>query len=333
LQSRYNFILLERKQNMTLNHKYLLLALVLSLAILLGACGPANTNASIIATGVAATVQAQNTQLAAVPPTLPPVVTPNLAPLGSATPVVTVAPPTAPTGLGSNQCTASATFKGETIPDGTIMSPGQAFLKTWHIQNSGTCTWDSTWKWVYSSGDLMGAAIVYPFPGVAVPGQTADVGITLVAPATNGTYTGYWKLQSRWGTVFTDVSGNAYSVRIVVGNATPANNKTPSMYGITAVTYDEPVRRCTSANTFWNVTAHVSSNGPTEAVFTWLQSDGNSHRRIGLTFTEATTLDLTSPTWSQGIASSTNPRWVQLIETAPTYQEFAKSLPLILCGH
>ncbi len=318
---------------MTLNNKSLLVVLLLSLAILLGACAPAASNASIIATGVAATVQAQNTAAAASTPTLLPT-TPTIPTLTSPTDAAaTNAPPTAPTGTGSNLCTASATFVGETIPDGTILSPGQIFTKIWHIKNTGTCPWNSTWKLVYSSGDVMGGGFVYNFPGVALPGQTVDVPIVFTAPQSNGTYTGYWKIQSPWGYVFGDVSGNAYSVSIVVGSGTPENVKTATVYDITAVTYDDPVRRCTSANPFWNVTAHVSSNGPVTAVFTWAQSDGNNHRNNKLIFGSATTLDITSPNWSQGIASSTNPRWVQLIETSPSYKEFAKSGPLILCGH
>lgn len=317
---------------MILNQRNLLVVLVVSLAILLGACGPAASNAPIIATSVAATVQAQSTALAAVTPTLPPdaptvpvLTTPNVVP--------TNAPPTAPTGSGSNFCQASATFVGETIPDGTIMSPGQVFYKTWRIKNTGTCPWNSAWKWVFTTGDLMGGAAVYPMPSIA-PGQTMDMAIQLTAPTSDGSYTGYWKIQSQWGTLIADSgSGNPYWVTVVVGSTTPGNSKTATVFDVTSVSYDDVTRRCTSANTFWNVTAHISTNGPVTVVFTWVQSDGNNDRNNKLVFNSATTLDVTSPTWSQGIASSTNPRWVQIVETSPTYKEFAKSPPLILCGN
>ncbi len=317
---------------MTLNHRNLLVVLIVSLAILLGACGPAASNAPIIATSVAATVQAQNTALAAVPPTLPPTMppvptltTPNIAP--------TNAPPTAPTGSGSNFCTASASFVGETIPDGTIMSPGQVFYKTWHIKNTGTCPWNSAWKWVFTTGDLMGGAGLYPMPSIA-PGQTMDMSIQLTAPTSDGTYTGYWKIQSQWGTLIADSgSGNPYWVQVVVGSTTPGNVKTATVFDVTSVTYGDVNRRCTSANTFWTVPAQISTNGPVTVIFTWAQSDGNKHRNNKLVFDSATTTTVISPEWSQGIASSPNPRWVQIIETSPTYKEFAKSPPLILCGH
>ncbi len=315
---------------MTLNHRNLLLVLVLSLAILLGACSPANSNASIIATSVAATVQAQGTAQAAVPTPIP--VTPTIAALTTPTDAATLPPPTAPTGIGNNLCTGSATFSGETIPDGTIESPGATFMKTWHITNSGTCPWNSTWKWVFVSGDLMGGATVYNFPVPAAPGQTVDVSLALTAPTDAGSYRGYWKLQSPWGALIGDSgSGNPFWVDIVVGSGTPANNKTQTVYGVTAVSYDVS-RRCTTANTFWTVTAHISSNGPVNVIYSWIQSDGNNKANNKLAFSQATTLSV-SRDWSQGIASSDTPRWMQIVVTSPTYQEYSKSPALILCGH
>lgn len=39
----------------------------------------------------------------------------------------------------------SAEFvKDETIPDGTIVSPGQQLEKSWVMRNNGTMTWPST---------------------------------------------------------------------------------------------------------------------------------------------------------------------------------------------
>ncbi len=316
---------------MTLNHRNLLLVLVLSLAILMGACSPAQSNASVIATSVAATVQAQATAAAAATPTPLPV-TQTIPALTTPVASATQPPPTAPTGSGSNLCTASASFISETIPDGTIESPGAVFTKTWRIQNTGTCPWDSTWKWVFVSGDLLGGATLYNFPAPASPGATVDVPVVFTAPADSGTYRGYWKIQSPWGMLFGDSgSGNAFWVDIVVGSGTPANSKTQTVFGVTAVTYDVS-RRCTTANTFWTVTAHISSNGPVTAIYSWIQSDGNNKANNKLVFDQATTLSV-SRDWSQSITSSDTPRWMQIIVTSPTYQEFSKSPSLILCGH
>jgi len=300
------------------------------MALLLGACSPAAANESAIATGVALTVAAQDTERADFTPTPAPP-TSTSTPAVTLTPLSTKAPPTAPT--GSAFCNASASFISETVPDGTIYSPGETFLKTWTIKNTGTCPWYKTWKWVYMSGDLMGAATVYDFPQPAMPGDTVNVPISLVAPTTGGEYKGFWKIQSPWGYIFGDEgSGNPFWVDIVVGSSTPGNAKTATVYGITNVTYTI-TRRCTTANTFWHIFVNLTSNGPVDVTFDMLQSDGNGQHHIKMSFTSATTQTFDYGEWSQRFTSSTNPRWVQAIETSPTYHEWPQSAPMYLCGY
>lgn len=314
---------------MTLPRKYSLTALLSILALLLSACGASNQ--STIATSVAGTVQAQNTQAAAVTstPAVPPDATETPAALASITPVTTKAPPTAPASGGTQFCTASASFVSETIPDGTITSPGSVFTKIWRIKNTGTCSWDSSWKFIYSSGDLMGGAVSYNFPQPAAPGDTVSVPVVFTAPQDGGSYRGYWKIKSPWGYEFGDSSGNAFWVDIVVGSGTPANSKTETAYGITNVTYDVSYY-CTPANQFDTVTAYISSNGPVTAIYTWMQSDGNNKGNNKITFTEASTKSVTRD-WHWGIASSRNPRWMQIVITDPSYHEYGQATMPTLC--
>lgn len=317
---------------MDVKRQFEFVSLLAVLALVLGACGPSASNAATIATSVALTVDAQNTQQAALTPTSAPV-TPSFAPLTPSIPLATKAPPTAP-GTGSALCTASATFVSETIPDGAIMSPGAAFTKKWRIQNTGTCGWDSRWKWVYVSGDLMGGATVYPFPQPAAAGATVEVPVVFTAPTVAGSYRGYWKLQSPYnGSLYGDSgSGNAFWVDIVVGSGTPANSKTQTVYDITAVTYTITCS-ATTANTFWDISVNLSSNGPVKSTFDILQSDGNGQHNIHMTFTSATTQTFHYGKWSQRFTSSSNARWVQVISTSPTYHEWPQSAPFYLnCG-
>ena len=312
--------------------KYSLTALLSVIALILSACGAAS-NESAIATSVAMTVEAQNTEAAAVTPTEPPASPSELPslPPPPLTPVTTSAPPTAPAAGGSQFCTASASFVSETIPDGTITSPGSVFTKTWRIKNTGTCAWDTTWKWVFVSGDMMGGATYYNFPGSAAPGDTVEVPVVLTAPTVGGTYRGYWEVKSPWGLAFGDSgSGNAFWVDIVVGSGTPANNKTQTAYGITSVTYDVS-RTCTTANTFYTITATLTSNGPLTAVFTWMQSDNHNTPNNKLTFTSAMTKTATRQ-WSQNVGSSSNARWVQVVITDPAYQEYPQFTLPPLCN-
>ena len=312
---------------MTVQRNYIFTAFLATVALILSACG-ASSNESVIATSVAMTVQAQNTQEAQSTPTQP-ASTPTSLALTSLTPVTTKAPPTAPTGVGQ-LCTASASFVSETIPDGTITSPGSVFTKIWRIKNTGTCGWNSSWKFVYISGDILGGSTLYNFPRPAAPGDTVDVPVVFTAPQESGSYRGYWKIQSPWGLVFGDSgSGHAFWVDIVVGSGTPANNKTQTAYGITNVTYDVSYS-CTTANQFDTVTAYISSNGPVTAVYTWVQSDANNKANNKITFTEAGTKAVTHE-WHWGIAASRNPRWMQVIITDPAYREYGEAPMPTVC--
>ena len=313
---------------MTVPHKYSLLAFLSIFALVLSACGAAS-NESTVATSVAATVQAEHTLAAKASPTEP-AMTKTPLPSTSPTALATKGPPTAPPTGSGELCTASATFVSETIPDGTITSPGSVFTKIWRIKNSGTCPWNSSWKFVYISGDLLGGATVYNFPQPAAPGDTVEVPVVFTAPQESGQYRGYWKIQSPWGLAFGDSgSGNPFWVDIVVGSGTPGNTKTQTAYGITNVTY-EVSRTCTTANTFYTITAYITSNGPVTATFTWVQSDGNNKANNKITFAGAETKS-TSREWSQHIGSSSNDRWAQIIITDPAYKEYAQVTLPALC--
>jgi hypothetical protein len=219
------------------------------------------------------------------------------------------------------------------IPDGTIIVPGASFMKRWSVKNTGSCSWNSTYKFVFMDGDVLGGAYVYNFPGVAAPQDTVEIPVQLYAPTTAGSFTGYWKMQAPDGTIFgVGQYDQSLSVSIVVGSGTPENNKTQTVYDITAASYTIE-RRCTSANTFWHIYVNLTSNGPVNATISMVQSDGNGQRNIKLNFSDAQTLTYDYGEWSQRtITSSPNPRWVQVISTAPQYHEWPKSSPFYLCG-
>jgi len=316
---------------MTVPKKYSLLVFLSIVALVLSACG-AKSNESVIATSVAMTVEAEHTQAAQSTPTATAAPALTLPALATLTPITTKAPPTAPPqGSGNFTPCYSATFVSDvSIPDGTIVSPGETFMKTWRVKNDGSCPWNSSFKFVFIDGDIMGGAYVYAFPGVAAPGQTVDIPIQLYAPAATGTYTGNWKIQAPDKTIFgVGEYSVPLSVKVVVGSGTPENNKTQSAYGITNVTYDV-TRECTSANTFYTIAAHITSNGPVTANFMWVQSDGNNDSKNSITFASATTKTITRD-WSQHIGSSSSERWAQIIVTDPAYQEFPKVTLPPLC--
>jgi hypothetical protein len=71
--------------------------------------------------------------------------------------------------------------------------PGSNFIKVWRIQNIGTCPWEPGTIWTFSNGNQMGTSDSVPAPSIA-PGETADVSVSLIAPASPGDYTGNWQL-------------------------------------------------------------------------------------------------------------------------------------------
>jgi hypothetical protein len=106
-----------------------------------------------------------------------------------------------------------------TVPDFTIMSPGQLFTKTWRLTNIGTCTWNSSYQLVFDHGDGMGATSTYAqtlTSGTVAPGQTVDVSVNLTAPATSGTYTGYWRFRDPNGVYFGINGSSPWVVKITV---------------------------------------------------------------------------------------------------------------------
>ena len=62
-----------------------------------------------------------------------------------------------------------------TYPDGSLVSPGQEFTKTWRIQNTGTCAWTTAFKVVFSYGEPMSGQTT-ALPGTVKVGDKVDEG-------------------------------------------------------------------------------------------------------------------------------------------------------------
>ncbi|HEY2982382.1 MAG TPA: NBR1-Ig-like domain-containing protein [Anaerolineales bacterium] len=148
-------------------------------------------------TAAAQTVQAQLTQDAVLTPTTP-TITSTAPPTGTS-----IIPPTTAVVISpTSNCDVSQFITDVTIPDGTILTPGQAFTKTWRIKNVGTCSWTPSYAVVFSSGNAMGGPATQALTGNVNPGQTVDISVNLTAPGTAGDYTGYWKLRNASGVLF-----------------------------------------------------------------------------------------------------------------------------------
>jgi hypothetical protein len=116
--------------------------------------------------------------------------------------VANVVPP-----VTSGGCNNSLFVSDVTIPDGTKVAPGQAFVKTWKFQDSGTCAWTSDYQIAFTSGKAMGGATTAIGKAVS-SGSNVNVSVSMVAPTALGTYTGNWRLA--------DASGNFFGAYVYV---------------------------------------------------------------------------------------------------------------------
>lgn len=114
-----------------------------------------------------------------------------------------------------------------TIPDNTLMEPGEAFTKIWRLENAGSCTWSTAYTAAFFYGDRMDAPATVPFRQAVPPGASVEIAVEMIAPLTPGTYQGNWKLSNSEGVLFgIGPNGDApFWVRIIVSDTLPG---TPS---------------------------------------------------------------------------------------------------------
>jgi len=202
-----------------------LFSLLIILIMFLSACNLPSKQAAEDAslTAAAQTIQAllpTNTPFGLVTPT--PTVTPIVIFTLTTVPTSAVPLPSA-----TSNCNVMDFVTDVTIPDGTIMTPGQAFTKTWRLKNIGTCTWTTSYAVVFSSGNSMNGPATQALTGNVNPGQTIDISVNLTAPSSPGDYTGNWKLRDASGVLF-----GQFFVLIKVQStptATATNTSTPTI--------------------------------------------------------------------------------------------------------
>jgi next-to-BRCA1 protein 1 len=101
------------------------------------------------------------------------------------------------------------------VPDNTPVSPGQDFVKTWKIKNTGACTWGEGYKMVFSYGEEMNG-VAQPLGAAIAPGQEVDVSVQFTAPDLPGSYFSVWTLQNAKGIPFQGNDNKALYVQVVV---------------------------------------------------------------------------------------------------------------------
>lgn len=126
-------------------------------------------------------------------------------PLAGFTPLASPAAPSGPTASLGDACNNNV-FEGDiTIPDGTILKPGEDFVKTWQVRNTGTCTWDEGYVLVFIGGDRALDPVNYEFKRASdfvAAGTSVQLSVPLTAPLNPGSYQATWRMQSDSGYYF-----------------------------------------------------------------------------------------------------------------------------------
>jgi hypothetical protein len=176
--------------------------LILSACNLPSRAPVATEGPNAVFTAAALTVQAQMTKPAGFStPTLPiNLATNTSAVLPTLQPSATLRPAASATPV----CDQAQFIKDVNIPDGSQITPGGSFTKTWRIRNAGVCTW-SGYSLVFDSGDLMGGT-PQAFGSVG-PGEDVDVSVNFTAPTGSGSYRSYWRIRNSSGVLLPVLGG------------------------------------------------------------------------------------------------------------------------------
>ncbi len=205
-----------------------------------------------------------------------------------------------------------------TIPDGTIMVPGEQFTKTWRLRNTGTCTWTTGYSIVFERENLMGAPTSVALPKTVQPGETVDVSVVMTAPIATGKYSGHWKLRNANNTIFGlgTAADKSFYVQIEVAAAIFA---VTGVYGsVQPATFEGA---CSPASLKFKADIRVNKAGT--ITYVWRFSNGSESAVYSLTFSEAGTKTVEyTREFTEPAGEYTG--WAAVYIDDPNHQEFGK---------
>jgi len=111
-------------------------------------------------------------------------------------------------------CTPGLIFLSDiTIPDGTIVNPGEILDKRWLVENGGSCNWDRRFSLRLIAGLDMGTQPeIALFPSRS--GAQAEIRMLFTAPPYPGTHRSAWQAQDPHGNLF----GDPIFIEVIVPN-------------------------------------------------------------------------------------------------------------------
>ncbi len=109
-----------------------------------------------------------------------------------------------PQATATPQCTPQLRYlKDISIPDGSLVQPGETLDKRWAVENAGTCNWDSSYTLRLIAGPSLDAPEEQPLYPARASAQ-AVIRILFTAPQEPGTYRSAWQAYDPAGNPFGD---------------------------------------------------------------------------------------------------------------------------------
>ena len=219
-------------------------------------------------------------------------------------------------------CFSSRFTGNESYPDGTQLDPGENFIKTWTIRNQGTCDWTTDFYIKFENGSQMGGPNKVYIDNVVSPGETYTVEVPMVAPTSDGEYTGRWRFTADDGTEM-----GWYSVVIFVGDTTP-----PASFAVTSVSYSMPLTTipivCPSKTTV-EITANITTSNAGVVTYKWDDSRGCSGCGTkSINFDSAGTKSITHSM----LIGAAGDHWAKVYVDEPNHQWFGQQNFKTVCN-
>ena len=291
-------------------------------ALFLGACnlpsGVQDQTASI--TAAAQTVAA----LLSATPVSAAVTAPGFTPLPVPATLTLIPPPVftnTPLVTATSNCNVAQFMTDVTIPDGTVMTPGQAFTKKWRIKNIGSCAW-SGFSLIFDSGDSMGAPASKAISDLGA-GQEVDLEVALTAPAPAGSYRGYFRINTNGGVLVPVVNGHlGKSFYVDIKVQIPVTSTFTLPPAIVFAVTSAPVTNGGTCGAF-TATANIITNGAGSVTYHWVRSDGaiDAAPHPALVFASAGTQSVNTA-WS---VSAPGSYWIDIYIDTPNNQQFGRA--------
>ena len=207
-------------------HLLIIVGFILISSLGVGACSSKTENSTPTLSNEQVQTQAVATFASGLTQTALALPTGTQTPTSTSTPTETNTPfPTQATGtsvLPTDSCYSLTFLTDVTIPDNTVMKPGEQFTKTWRVQNTGSCIWEAGFKLVYSGGNSLGAATLILTNPVS-PGTTTNLSVFMTAPAKAGSYQSNWRMSNKAGAYFGDEMYAVIKVAESSGTVTPSS--------------------------------------------------------------------------------------------------------------